>query len=414
MRVCLIVPLLMLSCLHANAQDELVLDDDFSTYAAGSNGSPNWVADSIWWEARDGAYRFDGRAPGVCPVADERLFGEMTIEATLTLSESHGTEWKTAGIVVFTSYQDHWHLALVESPDDSDQGHFVELSEMLHGEWLSQQKLAPLYEGQGNEFAWEYGRPYLLRIELDAETISGTVTDVATGEEIKLGYRFTAEAVTRGRPAVRTNRFSGSYDDVSIRASDPVAPPIVTRPPFAVASDDPVIGAATGFFHVKEVDGVWWIVSPEGKRFYAVGTDHCNYRGHWCEKLGYAPYGQNMRERFGSADAWAEVATGRLKDWSFNLLGAGNGRETQYRGLAHTRFAAFGTTFSDVSDICPKTTWTGFPNVFDPKWEAYCDVLARNTVRTAAMTPGCSATSSTMSWSGTGRPTPSGGSSTRR
>ena len=49
----------------------------------------------------------------------------------------------------------------------------------------------------------------------------------------------------------------------------------------------------------------------------------------------------------------------------------------RYKGLAHTLFVAFGSSFSGASALVEKVHWTGFPNVFDPRWEAYCESLAR-------------------------------------
>jgi hypothetical protein len=249
---------------------------------------------------------------------------------------------------------------------------------MLKGEWLSQTRLRSTVREGAVENAWQYDTPYRMRIEMGPEGITGTISDTQGAVIHRLGYAFSAEAVTTGRAALRTSMLSGTFDDVEVSMSDPT--PIEAKgdlPPFAVTASDEKIDKATGFYHVRQIDGVWWVVDPEGRRFYAVGTDHCRMGGHWCEKLGYAPYGRNMQERFGSSSAWAESATGRLKAWNFNLLGAGGGEEAFYRGLAHTRFVAFGSTFSDVSDLCPKTTWTGFPNVFHPKWGQYCDKVAR-------------------------------------
>ncbi|YCM44286.1 hypothetical protein V2O64_23565 [Verrucomicrobiaceae bacterium 227] len=31
---------------------------------------------------------------------------------------------------------------------------------------------------------------------------------------------------------------------------------------------------ATGFIHVKQIDGVWWFINPEGKRFVSLGVNH--------------------------------------------------------------------------------------------------------------------------------------------
>jgi len=373
------VSLFATACLPGASQPSPVaFTDDFSTYAPGSDGSPRWLTHSIFWEVRDGAYAFDGRSPGFAVAGEEPNYRKVTVQATMTLRESHGDSWKVAGVAVYADSGNYWHLALVEAPATAGSRHYVELSEMLKGEWLSQNRLKVTVREGPVENAWQYNTPYRMGIELTPEGIVGTISDTNGTVIHRLGYAFSAEAVTAGRAALRTSMFSGAFDDVEVSMSDPApVPEKAARPPFAVAASEEKIDQATGFYRVKQIDGVWWVVDPEGRRFYAVGTDHCRMGGHWCEKLGYAPYGRNMQERFGSSSAWAQSATDRLKAWNFNLLGAGGGEEAFYRGLAHTRFVAFGTTFSDVSDLCPKTTWTGFPNVFHPKWEQYCDKVAR-------------------------------------
>jgi len=142
----------------------------------------------------------------------------------------------------------------------------------------------------------------------------------------------------------------------------------------------PLLAAAesTGFYHVEQKAGWWWIVDPQGKPFLAIGTDHCNYRVHWCEKLGYAPYHRNCVKKYeGNEKAWARSATDRLKKWGFTCLGANSSRSTRRRGLPHTEFCGFGTLFASIDAISPKKTWTGFPNVFNPRFEKFCDERAR-------------------------------------
>ena len=51
---------------------------------------------------------------------------------------------------------------------------------------------------------------------------------------------------------------------------------------------------------------------PAGNGYFAVGTDHANYRVHWCEKLGYAPYSRNCEAKYGGEEAWAGTAAERL------------------------------------------------------------------------------------------------------
>ncbi|MFQ6096106.1 MAG: beta-galactosidase [Armatimonadota bacterium] len=135
-------------------------------------------------------------------------------------------------------------------------------------------------------------------------------------------------------------------------------------------------GKRTGFFHCEKQDGKWWMITPEGHAFFALGTDHARYGGHWCQKLGYAPYGRFVQQKYGDENEWAEVTIGRLKDWNFNLLSAGHSESLRHRGLAHTEFLSMGSSFSPKDDIVPKTTWTGFPNVFSPEWQRHCERIA--------------------------------------
>ena len=79
----------------------------------------------------------------------------------------------------------------------------------------------------------------------------------------------------------------------------------------------------------------------------------------------------------GSEEAWAQSTSGRLKSWNFNALGCGWSQGMKGKGLPRDEFISFGSHFSSLDDICPKVYWTGFPNVFSPKWEAYCDKMAR-------------------------------------
>ena len=135
-------------------------------------------------------------------------------------------------------------------------------------------------------------------------------------------------------------------------------------------------GEQTGFFHAQEIGGRWWLISPEGHAFYALGTDHARFEGHWCEKLGYAPYGRKNSAKYGSEAAWTEQTLARLKQWNFNALTAGHSTSLRHQGLAHTEFLSLGAGFAGQDGLVEKTTWTGFPNVFSPEWERYCNQRA--------------------------------------
>ena len=368
----------LIACAPAFAQGTLELSDDFSGYPAGSDGGPRWEPDTIFWEVRQGAYRADGAIGGFAVLAEDTVYSQLAVEAVVRVLETAGKEWKIASVCVYRDGQNFWHFALVESPDDAGRRHYVELVQMRNGQWLSQHNLR-LAADEGSDFHWEYDHPYRLRIAMTPEGIEGVLRELDGTVRSRRRYEFTDVAVTTGRPALRTSGLIATFDDVHASGSGgtKVQRPTTTYPAYEVSAFGSLRFKATGFFHTAQRDGAWWVVDPKGYAFYAVGTDHCRYEGHWCEKLGYAPHAKVTEHKYGTRERWAEAATQRLRSWGFNLLGAGNDAAARYRGLAHTLFVAFGSTFSSLDDICPKVHWTGFPNVFSSKWAAYCDHRAR-------------------------------------
>jgi len=330
--------------------------DDFAGYPEGSDGAPKWSSPSIIWEVRDGAYSFDGPMTTAF-IAGQPRYERLKLEATVVLTRSRGTDWKIAGLAAYGDSEHFWHLALVEAPQAADNGHFCELSQRFEGKWPSGDHVRRT-SGKGGDFDWQYGTPYKLQLDLDPGGIRGRIWDPAGNEVVNIAYEFTGPAGKIGRPGLRASQLVGSFDDVRLTASGAVPdPPIAekTYPAYAVSASDLPVGEATGFFRTERRDDRWWVIDPMGRPFYAIGTDHCRFSGHWCQELGYAPYGKKNAEKWDGPGDWAVRATDRLKAWNFNLLGAGNGHECRYKGLAHTDFISFGSAFSDYDDICPKT-----------------------------------------------------------
>jgi hypothetical protein len=50
-----------------------------------------------------------------------------------------------------------------------------------------------------------------------------------------------------------------------------------------------VRGKATAFFHTEQIDGVWWLITPEGNAFFSKAANHINYNGDAAPALGCAP-----------------------------------------------------------------------------------------------------------------------------
>jgi hypothetical protein len=357
----------------------VIVADDFSRYPEGSDAATVWDTGAGNWKVhqRSLVYGGEGRSLAI-PLAAPHAH-RMVVEAAVTMRRAVGRDWKLAGLTVVRDEGNYWHLALVEQPDQNGSGHFVELSEMRGGNWLSQSNLTVTAE-RGMDFKWQYDHPYRLRVEIGPEGITGTVSEMDGTERARKGYSFGPPAVTTGRPALVASGMAAGFSDfrAEIRETAP-PPPKPVFPAYSNPHPGPLRGRKSGFFHVERIGGRWWIIDPVGRSFYAVGTDHVNYNAHYCEKLGYAPYHRNVEAKFGSEEKWAASAVERLKRWGFNTLGAGCSPSARHRGLVHTEFLSLGTGFTAVSDIAPRTTWTGFPDVFHPRFARWCENEARRT-----------------------------------
>ncbi|MFQ5809388.1 MAG: hypothetical protein ACE5JM_07195, partial [Armatimonadota bacterium] len=262
------------------AQGELDFSDDFSRYPPGSGGAPNWEPDTILWEMREGEYRVDGSLGGFAVLAGDAVYPRLSVEAVLRVSEAVGTTWKMAGVSVYRDARNFWHFALIESPDDAGKNHFVELVQMRAGRWLSQDNLRLAF-GEGQDFDWQYDRPYRLRIAMTPEGIEGALSELDGTVRSRRRYEFSDVAVTTGRPALRVGGFVAAWDDVRARGTGgtKLQEPTRTHPAYDVPAFGGLRFRATGFFRTARRDGVWWVVDPRGRAFYAVGTDHCRYEG---------------------------------------------------------------------------------------------------------------------------------------
>ncbi len=119
---------------------------------------------------------------------------------------------------------------------------------------------------------------------------------------------------------------------------------------------------ATGWFRTEQRDGVWWLVTPQGRLFFSIGMDCVNtgdqtfvtgrdgwfeglpekddpdygrFYGHvdgvhsMAETIGgkgdtFSFYRANLRRKYGKGwmEAWRDASYARLRHWGFNTLGA--------------------------------------------------------------------------------------------
>lgn len=93
---------------------------------------------------------------------------------------------------------------------------------------------------------------------------------------------------------------------------------------------------ATGFFAVRERDGLWWLVTPEGNAFLSKGVNHVSFRADDAPSLGYSPYERAVRQKHGTENAWAKAVVDRLAGWGFNTLGSWCSSSTFDRDMPYT------------------------------------------------------------------------------
>ena len=317
------------------------------------------------------------------------------VEAAFTPGRVEGTGFKVAGVSLYETAGRFWHLALVESPA---QYRYCELSEMRDGRWLAHKDLK--MEVNEKHGQWKTGEKYRLRLELDGKGAEGTVR----GEDGRLVFRcrfaLKPGAVGCGRPAIKCHSLAGVFSEVRAEHGEAVGreyPPDEVRPRSGCPSrgdclqfaerrvkDNAPYQSASFYRTIRDADGRWWFVDPDGKRFFLNGIGMVNHAGHHSAALGYAPYARAVQRKYPTTEDWATNTLARLKSWGFNMLSSSDGVLLR-RGMPHADVLAMGQSFSecgDEFDILPGDggPCSGFPNVFHPKWEAYCRFIARKCV----------------------------------
>jgi hypothetical protein len=301
------------------------------------------------------------------------------VEAVFTPQKAAGHGWDVASVAIVDDARNYWHLALVQTPPEHGCRPMVELTEMREGAWLAQSNL----KTESNEETgrtWAFGQPCRLTLSLDKGGVTGTILAADGGLILRRRFAFTAEAVTRGRPALRVSGFTGAFTEIRAEGNQAVAEKQAGKafPPYAMENVVPEIKeTATGFFRVvQKPDGRWWTIDPLGRGVVLLGVDHVTFQGHWCEKLGYCPHGKKNEKKYTDHAEWESETLGRLKSWGFTMLGAGCDSKLKHRGLVHTEFLNIGdhlATLGDEYEITPneRRPCSSFPNVFHPDFEAF-------------------------------------------
>jgi len=136
----------------------------------------------------------------------------------------------------------------------------------------------------------------------------------------------------------------------------------------------------SGFFHVAQSGGVFWLVDPEGGRFLSKGVNTVRFDQDEIRGTKRLPYAEACTRKYGSAAAWRSAVARRLIGWGFNTLGSWSDETVAANThLAVTRNTELGMSFAKLAN---ERAGSGprheFPDVFDPGFEPHVARRARN------------------------------------
>ncbi len=173
--------------------------------------------------------------------------------------------------------------------------------------------------------------------------------------------------------------------------------------------------AATGWFRTEEIDGVWWLISPEGRRFFSIGAtcvgtwertfvegredwfawlpprDDPRFGGIYQHQQGahsnagpidgsgdtFGFYVANLIRKYGDdwRAAWRTTTEQRLKTWGFNTLA--NWSQADIIAASSLPYVVSGS----ISGVPPIAGATGY---WKPMFDVFDDAFAEAADRTAA------------------------------
>jgi hypothetical protein len=131
-------------------------------------------------------------------------------------------------------------------------------------------------------------------------------------------------------------------------------------------------GKKTGFFHTEQIQGRWWLVSPEGNAFFSKGVDH----------VSFAPESDSAPEAPHDLAAWAKTAAEQLGGWNFNTLGAWSSTQMYTVGLAYAPMV-------DVAASAGRDVWLkgGVVDYFSAEFQQAADRAAQRICAPRAKDP---------------------------
>lgn len=127
---------------------------------------------------------------------------------------------------------------------------------------------------------------------------------------------------------------------------------------------------ATGRFRTEQIDGVWWLVTPDGHGMFSSGIVGVRVLGDYEPSTGTAPYQDNVLSRYGTEAAWADVTLARLADLNVNTIGSWSRYDLFVEVMPYTPILGFAQHAPTVPGVAPGLTGQPVRDYFDPAFVA--------------------------------------------
>jgi hypothetical protein len=131
-------------------------------------------------------------------------------------------------------------------------------------------------------------------------------------------------------------------------------------------------GKKTGFFHTEQLQGRWWLVSPEGNAFFSKGVDH----------VSFTPESDSAPKAPDDLATWVKATAEQLRGWNFNTLGAWSSPQIYTAGLAYAPMV-------DVAASAGRDVWLkgGVVDYFSSQFQEAAQHAAQRICATRAKDP---------------------------
>ncbi|RIL04756.1 MAG: hypothetical protein DCC71_12970 [Proteobacteria bacterium] len=128
--------------------------------------------------------------------------------------------------------------------------------------------------------------------------------------------------------------------------------------------------AATGRFRVEQVDGVWWLVTPDGHPFFSAGVNNVSWCTDWAAALDTCPYRDAVQAKYGSPEAWSDAVLARMEQWGLNTIGAWS-EIARFRGrFPYTQILALASGAPEIAGTAAPPLGGPLRDFFDPAFAA--------------------------------------------